>query len=112
MVRYASRPTRSDRARALVAVVLIHAVALSFLMLKRSHPASSEPVAPEAIQAIEIPIEPVPPPTPILPDRPKDEQGEAGKKADPSPIVSPAKTQQPQPVAAAPVDAPWRHERW
>ena len=105
MPSYRTSPTRSDRAKAIAAVVAVHA-GLAALVLSGSRVAR-ESAEQAPTQLIDVALPPPPPPPP--PDtkqapRPEREQGAAGKKAEPSPVVAPpprlpAKT----PVPAAPV---------
>ena len=105
MPSYRTSPTRSDRAKAIAAVVAVHA-GLAALVLSGSRVAR-ESAEQAPTQLIDVALPPPPPPPP--PDtkqapRPEREQGAAGTKAEPSPVVAPpprlpAKT----PVPAAPV---------
>ena len=105
MPSYRTSPTRSDRAKAIAAVVAVH-VGLAALVLSGSRVArESAEQAPTQLIDVALPPPPPPPPPDTKPaPRPEREQGAAGKKAEPSPIVAPpprlpAKT----PVPAAPV---------
>lgn len=102
MPSYRDTPTPTDRAKAIIFVVAVH-VALGALMLsgKQPLPAIEEPVRTTLID-VELPP-PLPPPPPNA-GRARDEEGAAGKKAEPSPVVAPIpKIPAPSPVAAAPV---------
>jgi len=106
MPSYRDSPTRADRAKAIVAVVGVHA-ALAALILSGQSPL---PDVAESVRTVLIDItEPAPPPpTPPPPDpgRARDEEGAAGKKAEPTPVVAPEpKIEVPAkpPVPAAPV---------
>ena len=105
MPSYRTSPTRSDRAKAIAAVVAVHA-GLAALVLSGSRVArESAEQAPTQLIDVALPPPPPPPPPDTKPaPRPEREQGAAGKKAEPSPVVAPpprlpAKT----PVPAAPV---------
>jgi len=105
MPSYRTSPTRSDRAKAIAAVVAVHA-GLAALVLSGSRVAhENAEQAPTQLIDVALPPPPPPPPPDTKPaPRPEREQGAAGKKAEPSPIVAPpprlpAKT----PVPAAPV---------
>ena len=87
MPSYRDTPTRSDRAKAIAAVVGVHA-ALAALILSG---APTLPEAAERVRTVLIDIQPPPPPPPPVPDpgRAREEEGAAGKKAEPSPVVAP-----------------------
>ena len=106
MPSYRANPSRPDRAKAIAAVVAVHA-AIGALIL--ASPGTVSQLA-ESAPTVLIDIEPPPPPPPPPPqpraDRAREEEGAAGKKAEPTPIVArkpkivvPSKP----PVAAAPV---------
>lgn len=103
MSSYRARPSRPDRAKAIVAVVAVH-VALAALILSGQ---SSLPEVAGRVRTVLIDIEPPPPPPPVPdPGRARDEEGVAGKKAEPTPVVAP----QPKivvpakpPIPAAPI---------
>jgi protein TonB len=105
MSSYRDAPTRSDRAKAIIAVIAVHA-ALFALVLTSKQPL---PNAIENVRTVLIDIaEPPPPPPPPPPDvgRAAEEEGAAGKKAEPSPVVAPKPrivVPAPTPLPAAPV---------
>lgn len=99
---------REDRAKALAGVVLVHAV-LGAIILTGLNVQNVRQIV-DSLKTFDIKEAPPPPPPPPPPqpraDRAKDEEGAAGKKAEPSPIVVPKpKIELPDkpPVAAAPV---------
>ena len=107
MATYAGTATRPDRAKAILAVIAVHA-ALAFIILS----GLSVGVVRQAVEQLTtIRIEEPPPPPPVQPTKPapkpqamKKAQGTAGKKAEPSPIVAPEpKLPVPSPVPAAKV---------
>ena len=102
---YRAEPTRSDRVKAIASVITIYAAMIVAMMLVRTD-SSTRPL--ESTPPVLIDIEqPTPPPPPQTdPGKAKEEEGAAGKKDEPTPIVAP----QPKivvpakpPVAAAPV---------
>ncbi len=97
------RQSNPDRAKAAVATLLIHAVIGTAFLAGLVTNVSRQPS--EAIQTFDV-IEPPPPPVvEIEASAPKDDPGEAGKKADPTPIAAPEpKIEVPAkpPVIAAP----------
>ena len=100
------RQSNPDRAKAAAATLLIHvAIGAAFLTGLVTH-VGRQPS--EVMQTFNL--EPPPPPPPPVVEKeksaPKDKAGEAGKKAEPSPIVMPKpKIELPAkpPVAAAPI---------
>jgi periplasmic protein TonB len=106
MSNYRADPTRPDKAKAIAGVVAVYAViASALLLLPGDLPLKLGEDDPTVlIEITELP-EPQPPPE-EKPGKAELEEGAAGKKADPTPIVAP----QPQivipaepPVAAAPI---------
>ena len=107
MATYRATET-NDRAKALAAVLLVHA-ALAVLVFTGLN-VETVNRAVEQLKTFDITEDPPPPPQPPPPqpraERAREEEGAAGKKADPSPVVAleprieiPAKP----PIAAAPV---------
>jgi periplasmic protein TonB len=99
---------REDRAKALAGVILVHVV-LGVIILTGLNVHDVRQVV-ESLKTFDIKEAPPPPPQPPPPqpraDRARQEEGAAGKKAEPSPIVAPKpKIEVPAtpPVAAAPV---------
>ena len=103
MSNYRARPSRPDRAKAIAAVVAVHA-AMAALLLIRPDMVRAPPEPPPTV-LIDI-TPPPPPPQPIEPQagRTRDEEGAAGKKAEPTPVVAPEPkivVPTPQPLPAA-----------
>ena len=106
MSSYTGNAHRADKAKAIIGVIAVHA-ALAALVLTGQQP------LPRTIEnartvLIDIAEPPPPPPPPPPPDtgRVAEEEGAAGKKAEPSPVVAPKPkivVPAPQPVVAAPV---------
>jgi len=105
MASYRARPSRPDRAKAITAVIAVHGALGALILL--GNPAAVSVIS-DVAPTVLIDIEPPPPPPPPerQADRAREEEGAAGKKAEPTeivapkpPIVLPAKP----PVAAAPV---------
>ena len=107
MSSYRGTADRPDRAKAIAAVAAVHA-ALAFAMLS----GLNVPVVTRAVERLSTfdireppppPPEPPPPPQP-RPKQAKLEEGAAGKKAEPSPIVAPKPRIPVQsPLPAAPI---------
>lgn len=89
MSTYRETPTPTDRAKAIIAVAAIHAgLALMILSTARVAPQiAGQPWT----QLIDVALPPPPPPPPPVDRHPKarQQEGEAGKKAVPSPVVAP-----------------------
>lgn len=108
MSTYSGTAGRQDQAKAIAAVVAVHA-ALAFIILS----GLNVRVVSEAVTALKtFNIEPPPPPPPVPPPPPKvrpqqaprKPQGAIAKKAAPSPIVAPpSRIPVPSPVPAAKV---------
>ncbi|HKX91135.1 MAG TPA: energy transducer TonB [Sphingomicrobium sp.] len=107
MSSYIGTADRPDRAKAIAAVILVHAALAAAILSGLNVRIASEAV--ERMTTIDVreppppPIEPPPRPSP-QPQKAKLEEGAAGRKAEPSPIVAP----QPQiplrsPLPAAPI---------
>ena len=104
MANYRANPSRPDRAKAIAAVVAVHA-AIAALIL--TSPSTVSMIA-ESAPTVLIDIKQPPPPPPPQPraDRAKEEEGAAGKKAEPTPIVAPKPrivVPAKPPVVAAPI---------
>lgn len=105
MSSYSGTANRPDRAKAVAAVVAVH-VALAAIILTGLN-VRMVTAAVERLKTFNI--EEPPPPPPIEPSQPKAkqaklEEGAAGKKAEPSPIVAPKPRLPVQsPLPAAPV---------
>ena len=103
MSNYRARPSRPDRAKAIAAVVAVHA-AMGALLLIRPDMVRDPP--PDLPSTVLIDIQPPAPPPPQAPQpgRARDEQGAAGKKAEPTQIVAPPpRLPAPTPLPAAPI---------
>jgi periplasmic protein TonB len=106
MSGYRDSPSRGDRVKAIAAVVAVHAgLAALILSSPGVRPGTGEQAPTQLVDvALPPPPPPPPPPEPKPAPRPEREQGAAGKKAEPSPIVAPpARLPAKTPVAAAPV---------
>jgi protein TonB len=106
MASYRANPSRPDRAKAIAAVVAVHA-AIAVLIL--TSPGTVSMIS-ESDPTVLIDIKQPPPPPPPQPqpkaDRAKEEEGAAGKKAEPTPIVAPKPrivVPAKPPVVAAPI---------
>ena len=109
MSSYRGNAGRPDKAKAIAAVVAVHA-ALAFVILSGLH---VEEIRRAVDQLTTISIrEPPPPPRPPIeqpkpspkPQAAKNAEGAAGKKAEPTPVVAPEpKLPVPSPMAAAKV---------
>lgn len=104
MPSYRTDPSRADRTGAIAAVIAVHAGIAALILASPSRLSVREQPPDTILVDIPAPEPPPPPPPEPRPDRPKDEEGAAGKRAEPSPIVAPEKKlPNPQEVAAAPV---------
>jgi protein TonB len=99
---------KEDRAKALAGVLVVH-VALGAVILTGLNVRFVQQAVEQHLKTFDVEEPPPPPPEPPPPqrsERAKDEEGAAGKKAEPSPVVAPKpKVVVPAkpPVAAAPV---------
>ena len=107
MSTYRGTADRPDKAKAIAAVVAVHAILAAVILSGLNVRAVRQSV--ERLVTLEIREPPPPPPVPPPPPQPRPKQakldeGAAGKKADPSPIVAP-KPRIPvtSPLPAAPV---------
>src|SRR5688500_11536176 len=100
------RQSNRDRAQAAAAALLVHVLIGAAFLTGLATDVSRVPT--DAIQTFDV-TEPPPPPiveVPVEESAPKGDPGEAGKKAEPTPIVVPPPKidlPAPSPVAAAPV---------
>ena len=89
MPGYRAEPTRPDKAKAIAGVALVYAAIVAAALLMPSDSplriGGDEPTV--LIDVKQLP-EPEPPP-PEEPGRAEEEEGAAGKKAEPTPIVTP-----------------------
>jgi protein TonB len=107
MAYYQGTADTPDRAKAIAAVAVVHA-ALAAVILSglnvRTVGHAVETMTTIAIREPPPPPPPEPPPPAQLAERAKQEEGAAGKKAEPTPIVAPKPRLPVQsPVAAAPI---------
>ena len=100
------RQSNPDRAKAAAAALLVHVAIGAAFLTGLVTDVARQPS--EVLRTIDITLPP-PPPPPVIEEEesaPKDEAGEAGKKAEPTPVVVPKpKIVVPAkpPIAAAPV---------
>ena len=106
MPRYSAEPTRPDRAKAIAGVIAVYAAIVgAVLMMPADSPlrvGESDPTV--LIDVRELP-EPQPPPEED-PGKAELEEGAAGKKAEPTPVVAPKpaiEVPARPPVVAAPI---------
>lgn len=106
MPSYRADPSRPDRIKAIAAVALVHALIAAAILNSKMQDIVPGSQSPTDLIDIRLPPPPPPPPPPRQADRAREEEGAAGRKAEPTqivaprpPIVVPAKP----PVAAAPV---------
>ena len=107
MAAYRATET-NERAKALAAVLVVHVALAAIIFTGLNVELVNRAV--EGLKTFDITEEPPPPPQPPPPqtraDRAKEEEGAAGKKAEPSPIVVPKpriEVPAEPPIAAAPV---------
>ena len=106
MANYRADPSRPDRAKAIIAVVAVHAGIAALVLTSPGAVSMITENAPTVLIDIKEPPPPPPPPPEPRADRAKEEEGAAGKKAEPTPIVAPKpKIVVPAkpPVVAAPI---------
>ena len=106
MTGYRDPPTRADRAKAIAAVAAVHAGLAALIII--SPRSGAERAGQPSTQLIDVALPPPPPPPPPRALKPvpraEREQGAAGKKAEPSPVVAPTpRVPATTPVPAAPV---------
>jgi protein TonB len=108
MPSYRADPTRPDRAKAIVAMVVVYsAIVAAVLMMPADSPLRLDENEPTVLIDVKQPPEP-PPPPPQDPGKAEEEEGAAGKKAEPTPVVAPKpRIELPatRPIAAAPIAA-------
>ena len=107
MATYRATET-NDRAKALAAVLLVHAALAAVIFTGLNVETVNRAV--EHLKTFDITDDPPPPPQPPPPqpraERAREEEGAAGKKSEPTPVVAPKpKIEVPAkpPIAAAPV---------
>jgi len=107
MSSYTGTADRPDKAKAIAAVIVVHALLAAAILTGLNVQAVREVT--ERLQTIDIRLQPPPPPEPPPPPAPRPhkaklEEGAAGKKAEPSPIVAPKPRIPVQsPLPAAPI---------
>ena len=107
MASYTGTADRPDRAKAIAAVIVVHA-ALAFAILTGLNVNLAGRAA-EALKTFDVLEPPPPPPEPPPPPKPKPQQAEKpqgapAKRAEPSPVVAPPpRLPLPSPVPAAKV---------
>lgn len=105
MPGYRARPSRPDRAKAIFAVVAVHAAVAALILMSPGAVSMISENDPTVLIDIKEPLPPPPEPQPRA-DRAKEEEGAAGKKAEPTPIVAPKPrivVPAKPPVSAAPI---------
>jgi protein TonB len=106
MPGYRAEPSRPDKAKAVAGVVLVYAALIgAALLMPSDSPLKVGESDPTVLIDVRQPPEPPPPPEEQA-GRMKDEEGAAGKKAEPTPIVAPKPAIElpaTPPVAAAPI---------
>ena len=105
MSTYRADPSRPDRAKAIAGVAVVYAVLVgAALLVPSDSPLRVENDPTVLIDVKEIP-EPQPPPVED-PGKAKEEEGAAGKKAEPTPVVAPKpaiEVPAKPPIVAAPI---------
>ena len=104
MTAYRAPPTPTDRAKAIAAVAAVHA-AMVGLLLAGGRASDPPLIGQPPTQLIDVTLPP-PPPPPEPAAKPDREEGAAGLKAEPSPIVLPpprVAVPTPNPLPVAPV---------
>jgi periplasmic protein TonB len=107
MSSYTGTAGRPDRAKAIAAVIAVHLCLAVAILTGLNVRMVGQAV--EVLKTFDIREPPPPPPEPPPPPRPKPkpaklEEGAAGKKANPTPIVAPKpRIPVPSPIPAAPI---------
>jgi len=105
MSSYSAAPERPDQAKAIAAVIAVHAALAAIILTGLNGRLVAQAV--ETLKTFDIRQPPPPPPEPPPPparraERARLEEGAAGKKAEPSPVVAPQpKLPVPSPIPAA-----------
>lgn len=106
MSSYRAEPTRPDKAKAIAAVAAVYAAIISAVLLM---PGDSPLGIGESQPTVLIDVKEVPEPQPPPEEQPgkaEEEEGAAGKKAEPTPVVAPKpviEVPAKPPVTAAPI---------
>ena len=107
MSSYRADPSRPDRAKALAGVAVVYAmIVAAALLMPSDSPLRTGEAEPTVLIDIEQPPPPPQPPPEEKPGKAELEEGAAGKKAEPTPIVAPKPAivlPAKPPVVAAPV---------
>jgi protein TonB len=106
MSSYSAAPERPDQAKAIAAVIAVHAALAAIILTGLNGRIVTQAV--ESLKTFDLRRPPPPPPEPPPParraERARLEEGAAGKKAEPSPVVAPQpKLPLPSPIPAASV---------
>lgn len=100
MSSYRADPTRPDKAKAVTAVIGVYAaIVTAVLLVPGDSPLGRGDVAPTVLIDVKVLPEPQPPPKEQAGNT-EEEEGAAGKKAEPTPVVA------PKPVIEVPADPP------
>src|SRR5688572_1986912 len=100
MPGYRAEPSRPDKAKAVAGVVLVYALIVgAALMMPSDSPLRRTENEPTVLIDVKQPPEPQPPPEED-PGKAEEEEGAAGRKAEPTPIVA------PKPVIELPTKPP------
>ncbi len=106
MPAYRAEPSRPDKAKAIAGVLAVYAVIIgAALLMPADSPLRVGESDPTDLIDVKLPPEPKPPP-PEDPGKANEEEGAAGKKAEPTPVVAPKPSIElpvKPPVATAPV---------
>lgn len=106
MPGYQTRPSSIDRAKAIAGVLVVYSALWAMLLLTRSdEPLRTGDAAPTVLIDVKELPEPQPPPE-AQAGKTEEEEGAAGKKADPTPVVAPKpviEVPSNPPVTAAPI---------
>ncbi len=106
MPGYSAEPTRPDKAKAIAAVAIVYTMLVGAALLM---PSDSPLSVRQSDPTVLIDVKEIPQPQPPLPEEPGKaelEEGAAGKKAEPTPIVAPKPAIElpaKPPIVAAPV---------
>jgi protein TonB len=106
MSSYSAAPERPDQAKAIAAVIAVHAALAAIILTGLNGRIVTQAV--ESLKTFDLrrppPPAPEPPPPARRAERARLEEGAAGKKAEPSPVVAPQpKLPLPSPIPAASV---------
>jgi protein TonB len=106
MSSYSAAPERPDQAKAIAAVIAVHAALAAIILTGLNGRIVTQAV--ESLKTFDLRRPPPPPSEPPPParraERARLEEGAAGKKAEPSPVVAPQpKLPLPSPIPAASV---------